>query len=68
MITFVIGLVILIGGGLLYGKLCEKLFTPDDVTHNIGIRMISRICTGMEYNYVLGLNVLTITVREGAAA
>lgn len=45
-----------------------KLFTPDDVTHNIGIRMISRICTGMEYNYVLGLNVLTIIVREGAAA
>ena len=45
-----------------------KLFTPDDVTHNIGIRMINRICTGMEYNYVLGLNVLTITVSDGNAA
>ncbi len=30
MITLVIGLVILIGGGLLYGKLCEKVFAPDD--------------------------------------
>ena len=30
MITFVIGLVILIGGGFLYGGLCEKIFKPDD--------------------------------------
>ena len=29
MITFLIGLVILIGGGLLYGKLCENVFGPD---------------------------------------
>ena len=39
-----------------------SLFTPEDVTHNIGIRMISRISTKMEYHYVLGLNVLSITV------
>lgn len=39
-----------------------KLFDPDDRTHNIGIRMVSRISTGMEYNYVLGLNVLSITL------
>ncbi len=39
-----------------------KLFAPDDRTHNIGIRMVSRISTGMEYNYVLGLNVLSITL------
>ena len=30
MATFLIGLVILIGGGLLYGKLCESVFGPDD--------------------------------------
>ncbi len=30
MITFLIGLVILIGGGMLYGKLCENVFGPDD--------------------------------------
>lgn len=40
----------------------SKLFMPDDVTKNIGIRMISRISTEMDYNYVLGLNVLTITI------
>lgn len=30
MTTFIIGLVILIGGGALYGKFCEKVFGPDD--------------------------------------
>ena len=30
MITFVIGIVILIGGGFLYGGFCEKVFAPDD--------------------------------------
>ena len=30
MITFIIGLVILIGGGFLYGSFCEKTFKPDD--------------------------------------
>ncbi len=30
MLTFIIGLVILIGGGLLYGKFCENVFGPDD--------------------------------------
>ncbi len=30
MITLIIGLVILIGGGLLYGGFCEKVFGPDD--------------------------------------
>ena len=39
-----------------------KLFKPDDVTHNIGIRMVCRISKEMDYNYVLGLNVLTIKV------
>ena len=39
-----------------------QLFDPEDMTHNIGIRMISRISSSMEYHYVLGLNVLSITV------
>ncbi len=30
MITFLIGLVILIGGGFAYGSLCNKVFGPDD--------------------------------------
>ena len=30
MITFIIGLVILFGGGYLYSKHCEKVFGPDD--------------------------------------
>lgn len=30
MATFVIGLVILFAGGVLYGQLCEKVFGPDD--------------------------------------
>jgi carbon starvation protein CstA len=30
MLTFIIGLVILFGGGALYGRFCEKVFGPDD--------------------------------------
>ena len=30
MITFVVGLLILIGGGFFYGRHCEKVFGPDD--------------------------------------
>ncbi len=30
MITFIIGLVILLGGGALYGSFCERVFGPDD--------------------------------------
>ena len=30
MATFIIGLVILIGGAALYGRFCEKVFGPDD--------------------------------------
>lgn len=30
MITFLIGLVILLGGGALYGRFCERVFGPDD--------------------------------------
>lgn len=30
MVSFIIGLVILVGGAALYGKFCEKVFGPDD--------------------------------------
>lgn len=30
MITFIIGLLILIFGGIVYGKVCERIFAPDD--------------------------------------
>ena len=30
MATFILGLVILVVGAFLYGKLCEKVFGPDD--------------------------------------
>ena len=38
----------------------EELFDPADITHNIGIRMVSRIAKSMTYQNMLGLNVLTI--------
>ncbi len=36
------------------------LIDPDDVTHNIGLRMVQRFAKEMTYSNVLGLNVLTI--------
>ena len=38
------------------------LIDPDDITKNIGLRMISRISRRMLYSNMLGLNVLTITI------
>ncbi len=45
MLTFLIGLVLLIVGGMLYGKLCEKIFRPDDrttpaVAHEDGVDFV----------------------------
>jgi two-component sensor histidine kinase len=40
----------------------SDLFESEDITHNIGIRMVSRIAKSMEYQNMLGLNVLTIRV------
>jgi len=37
-----------------------KIFTPDDPTHNIGIRLISKVSKKMEYRTLLGLNVISI--------
>ena len=41
----------------------ESIFIPgEDVTSNIGIRMIERISKHMEYQFVLGLNVLSVWI------
>lgn len=41
----------------------ESIFIPgEDVTSNIGIRMIERISKRMEYQFVLGLNVLSVWI------
>ena len=39
-----------------------KLFDPEDITRNIGIRMVSRIARDVSYQNILGLNVLTIRI------
>ena len=36
------------------------MVNPEDVTHNIGVRMVNRIAKEVEYQYMMGLNVLTI--------
>ena len=43
-------------------KEVQDLFTPEDVTHNIGLRLVSGIAESMSYNNALGINVLTITI------
>ena len=45
LITFIAGLVILFVGGAVYGKICEKVFSPDDrptpaVTNNDGVDFV----------------------------
>ena len=49
MVTFIIGLVMLFGGAALYGKLCEKVFGPDDrqtpaYTKNDGVDYVPILC------------------------
>ena len=39
-----------------------KLFEPEDITKNIGIRMVSKIAQDVAYQNILGLNVLTIRI------
>ncbi len=41
----------------------EKLLNPEDPSKNIGIRMVSKISDEFSYQNMLGLNVLTITIR-----
>lgn len=43
-------------------KEAGELFAPEDITHNIGLRLISRTVKSMEYQAVFGLNVLTIRI------
>ena len=40
----------------------QKLTDPDDPAKNIGIRMIYQIANDIQYQNILGLNVLTITI------
>ena len=40
----------------------QKLTDPDDPAKNIGIRMVYRIAEDIQYQNILGLNVLTITI------
>ena len=41
----------------------NKLLNPEDPSKNIGIRMVSKISDEFSYQNMLGLNVLTITIR-----
>ncbi len=43
-------------------KEVQNLFDPDDVTHNIGLRIVSKTAKSMSYHNCLGLNVLTINI------
>lgn len=43
-------------------KEVQDLFDPQDVTHNIGLRIVSKIARTMSYNNCLGINVLNITI------
>ena len=40
----------------------EKIVSPDDPVKNIGIRMVYRMAKKVEYQNILGLNVLTIRI------
>ena len=37
-----------------------KLIDPDDVTKNIGLRMVQKLARSISYTNMLGLNVLTM--------
>ncbi len=39
-----------------------KIFDPDDITHNIGLRLAAAISGEMSYQNTFGLNVLTIRI------
>ncbi|MCR5657432.1 MAG: ATP-binding protein [Butyrivibrio sp.] len=40
----------------------SSIMDPDDITKNIGIRMVYKLAEKIEYQNILGLNVLTISV------
>ena len=39
-----------------------EIFNPEDITKNIGVRMVGRIAKSMQYQNMLGLNVLTMVI------
>lgn len=44
----------------------QKLAEPEDLTKNIGIRMVFRMASEVKYQNILGLNVLTVRIgKEG---
>jgi len=40
----------------------RKMMDPEDITKNIGIRMVTAMASDVTYQSVLGLNVLTINI------
>lgn len=40
----------------------HNLFESEDITHNIGLRIVSKTAKNMSYNNCLGINVLNITI------
>lgn len=43
-------------------KEVQDLFDPEDITHNIGLRIVEGTAENMSYNNCLGINVLNITI------
>lgn len=43
-------------------KEATELMDPEDITHNIGLRIVRRYAKNMTYSTVLGLNVLSIEI------
>lgn len=43
-------------------KEVQVIFEPEDITHNIGLRLVSGIAKGMQYQNCFGLNVTTIEI------
>ena len=41
---------------------CDIMFNPEDPAHNIGIRIVKKLCKEMEYHSLLGLNVFSIKI------
>lgn len=39
------------------------LFDPADITHNVGLRIVSNIASSMTYNNCLGINILNISIN-----
>ncbi len=40
----------------------RQIIDPDDIAKNVGVRLIYRMATGVDYQNILGMNVLTIRI------